>query len=167
VTHRSGLGEQIEFRYGNALSAPFATESFDCAWVQHVLMNVADKARLVAELRRVLVPGGRLALHEVVGRQVRPLRYPLPWARSPLTHFLPTTARLRAAIVNAGFELQSWEDTTAVALEWWRAAARRGAPELIAWETLLGSDAATMIDNVVDNLESGRMGVVMAVFVKL
>jgi hypothetical protein len=131
-------------------------------------MNVADKTRLVAELRRMLVPGGRLAVHEVVGRQVRPLRYPLPWARSPLTHFLATPRRLRVAISSAGFRLKSWQDTTAAALEWWRAVAASCGDDAAraAWETLLGEDAAAMIDNVVDNLESGRMGVVMAVFVK-
>jgi hypothetical protein len=102
-----------------------------------------------------------------VGRQVRPLRYPLPWARSPLTHFLPTAKRLRVTIASAGFTLRSWENTTAAALEWWQAVAAGCRDDAVraAWETLLGGDAAVMIDNVVDNLESGRMGVVMAVFV--
>jgi SAM-dependent methyltransferase len=168
VTHRSGLTDQIEFKHGNALSAPFPTDAFDCAWVQHVLMNIVDKARLVAELRRMLVAGGRLALHEVVARKVRPLRYPLPWARSPLTHFPPAPRRLRIAIASAGFTLRSWEDTTTAALEWWRAVAAgcRDDASRAGWETLLGDDAGEMIGNVVENLESGRMGIVMAVFLK-
>jgi SAM-dependent methyltransferase len=39
---------------------PFADGSFDVAWSSEVLEHVADTARFLSEIRRILVPGGRL-----------------------------------------------------------------------------------------------------------
>jgi ubiquinone/menaquinone biosynthesis C-methylase UbiE len=56
LTARTGLSEHVRFQRGNALEMPFASESFDVVWTQHSSMNIADKARLYAEIRRVLRP---------------------------------------------------------------------------------------------------------------
>ena len=42
------------------------TARFDAALLQHVAMNIADRARLYREIRRVLRPGGRFATFDVV-----------------------------------------------------------------------------------------------------
>ncbi len=41
---------------------PFADGSFDLVWASEVIEHVADTARWLSELRRVLAPGGRLLL---------------------------------------------------------------------------------------------------------
>jgi SAM-dependent methyltransferase len=41
---------------------PFADGSFDVVWCSEVIEHVADTARWLSELRRVLVPAGRLLL---------------------------------------------------------------------------------------------------------
>jgi SAM-dependent methyltransferase len=41
---------------------PFEDGSFDVVWASEVIEHVADTARWLSEVRRVLVPGGRLAL---------------------------------------------------------------------------------------------------------
>lgn len=41
---------------------PFEVGAFDLAWASEVIEHVADTARWVSEIRRVLVPGGRLLL---------------------------------------------------------------------------------------------------------
>lgn len=41
---------------------PFADNEFDLVWSSEVIEHVADTARWLSEVRRVLVPGGRLAL---------------------------------------------------------------------------------------------------------
>ena len=57
-----GLGDTIDVRTADATDLPFDAGSFDVVVSQHVQMNIADKRRLYAEARRVLAPGGRLAL---------------------------------------------------------------------------------------------------------
>ena len=165
LTSRIGLAGRVEFKRGNAISAPFPMHAFECVWIQHVLSYVTDKGRLFAELRRILVPAGVLALHEIVALDVHAVRYPLPWARSPLTHFPPSPRRLRTAVESAGFTLREWRDTTAAARDWWREAARGVDDDPSAcWPAFLGPDAGVMLDNLVLNLEEGRLGVAIAVF---
>jgi demethylmenaquinone methyltransferase/2-methoxy-6-polyprenyl-1,4-benzoquinol methylase len=55
----------IEWIQGDMLSLPFADGSFDAATVGFGVRNVADLAAGLRELRRVLRPGGRLAILEI------------------------------------------------------------------------------------------------------
>jgi len=59
LTTRVGLSDKVDFRVGSALDLPFSDASFDCAWSQNVAMNIEDRPRYYAEMRRVLRPGGR------------------------------------------------------------------------------------------------------------
>ena len=59
---KSGTVEWIE---GDLLALPFADGSFDAATVGFGVRNVADLELALAELRRVLRPGGRLAILEI------------------------------------------------------------------------------------------------------
>ena len=83
LTTRTGLSNQVSFRHGNALEMPYPDARFDVVWTQHSSMNIADKERLYAETQRVLRPGGRLALHEILAGPVSPIHFPVPWARDP------------------------------------------------------------------------------------
>jgi SAM-dependent methyltransferase len=62
LSDRVGMGGQVAFRRGNAVDLPFPDASFDAVWVQHTVASVEDKPALFLEARRVLRPGGRLAL---------------------------------------------------------------------------------------------------------
>ena len=64
LARRLGLADRVRYRQGSALAMPFADATFDVAMTQHVAMNIADKAGLYREVRRVLK----------VGRAVRHLR---------------------------------------------------------------------------------------------
>jgi demethylmenaquinone methyltransferase / 2-methoxy-6-polyprenyl-1,4-benzoquinol methylase len=55
----------IEWISGDALELPFADGSFDAATVGFGVRNLDDLERGLAELRRVLEPGGRLAILEI------------------------------------------------------------------------------------------------------
>ncbi|MGI0014792.1 MAG: class I SAM-dependent methyltransferase [Nitrososphaera sp.] len=55
------LGGNRNFRFGiiDAQSIPFESRGFDAVIANHMLYHVPDKARAVAEIRRVLRPNGR------------------------------------------------------------------------------------------------------------
>jgi SAM-dependent methyltransferase len=53
---------ELEFRRADAEDLPFATASFDAALGSFVVNHLPRPERAAAELRRVLAPGGRIAL---------------------------------------------------------------------------------------------------------
>ena len=56
---------EIEWVEGDALALPFADGSFDAVTIGFGLRNLPNVERGLAELRRVLRPGGRLAILEI------------------------------------------------------------------------------------------------------
>lgn len=54
----------IDFVEGDATSLPFDDASFDAVTISFGLRNVNDPHKALAEMRRVLVPGGRLVICE-------------------------------------------------------------------------------------------------------
>ena len=53
----------------DALDQPFADQTFDCVAQAFVIRNVADPARELAEILRVLKPGGTMVILELVSRK--------------------------------------------------------------------------------------------------
>jgi demethylmenaquinone methyltransferase / 2-methoxy-6-polyprenyl-1,4-benzoquinol methylase len=56
---------EIEWIEGDALALPFADDSYDAATVGFGVRNLADLERGLQELRRILRPGGRVAILEI------------------------------------------------------------------------------------------------------
>ena len=61
----SARGAAVDFRVGDALALPFADDSFDAATVAFGIRNVADLDRGIAEMARVVRPGGRVVILEI------------------------------------------------------------------------------------------------------
>lgn len=68
-----GRRPDVEFRQGDALDMPLADASFDAVTLAFGLRNMADRARCLREIRRVLRPEGRLYVLE--------FSRPWPWIR--------------------------------------------------------------------------------------
>ena len=103
LARRVGLGASVSYKHGSALSLPFAPGAFDGAYMIHVGMNIEDKARLFAEVRRVLAPGGVFGIYDVMRERDGALTYPVPWASSAETSFVATAADYRRAARGRGF----------------------------------------------------------------
>ncbi|WP_095198002.1 class I SAM-dependent methyltransferase [Mesorhizobium carmichaelinearum] len=163
LTGRTGQGGQLSFQAANALELPFDDGRFDIVLLQHVAMNIFDRARLYRELRRVLKSGGRFATFDVVLGSGQP-HYPLPWARTPATSFLLTIDATRETIEPAGFRMLAWQDDTAVAKAWFVQLRASGPPPPPNLGVVMGPDFAELAANLGRNLMEGRLGILTAVF---
>jgi SAM-dependent methyltransferase len=129
-------------------------------------MNIADKERLYAEIRRVLRPGGRLAMHEFLAGPLSPIHFSVPWARNPGLNHLRPAEEVRALIQDTGFEELTWIDETDPALRRPPEAARGDARTTIAARPplVLGDALGEMLRHQACNLAERRISSVQAVF---
>lgn len=67
------IGRHIDLREADAHDLPFADASFDTAISTYAMCSVRDVERVVAEMKRVLRPGGRLILVDHIRSSVKPL----------------------------------------------------------------------------------------------
>ena len=64
-TRKAGLGERIAYQAGDATALSFGNASFDGIVCAFCLRNITDRATALQEMRRVLRPGGTLAILEL------------------------------------------------------------------------------------------------------
>lgn len=167
LSERTGLAALVTFQLGDATRPPFPDGTFDAVWTQHSTMNIPDKERLYREALRVVRPGGKLAMHEIMAGALQPVHFPVPWASHPDLSFLRPPAEVRALLKRTGWHELAWHDVTHAARDWWRERrlpALYGNPPPLGLHLLLGPDAPAMIGNLMRSLDEDRVTVIEAVF---
>jgi SAM-dependent methyltransferase len=162
LTARCGLSDRVTFQVGNALHLPFEDAAFDVVFLQHVAMNIADRAALYTEVHRILTPGGRFATYDLVlgdGEVV----YPVPWARDASTSFLLRERDTRVTLEQGGFTPILWRDDSEIAFDWLKTT-MTGLPQNgLSLGVVMGPDFREMTGNLARNLREKRLGVLSAV----
>lgn len=156
-----GLGERVELHQGNALAMPFGDAVFDAAVMLHAGMNIPGKRDLCSQVARVLKPGGRFGIYDIMRTGDQELSYPVPWATDAATDSIASSDEYHAALAAAGFEILATRNRHAFAVDYFaepkRAlATNRGLPPL-GVHVHMGSEAAVKIRHMIQNLAGERI----------
>jgi SAM-dependent methyltransferase len=170
LTVRCGLSDRVTFQVGDAVHLPFEDAAFDTVFLQHVAMNIEDRAALYAEVHRILTTGGRFITYDLVLRD-GDVVYPAPWARDASTSFLLSGDDTRTALEQAGFKVALWRDDTQTALDWFKRAMAGSAPSglnpgALNLGVVMGADFPALTGNLARNLRENRLGVLSAVLTR-
>jgi SAM-dependent methyltransferase len=165
---RAQLEDKVTVMRGDARRMPISGPTFDVAWTQALWQDVWDKESLASELHRVVVPGGRLALFEIVSGPGGELHYPLPWADGPEESYPASSADMRKALFRAEFSEIVWMEGAEVL-----AAAKEAVDGVYGMKaggglegvdlSLIVPDFARRVATLGRNIQEDRIGLVMAV----
>ena len=115
----AGLGRDVDLREGDAEHLPFDDASFDTVVCTLSLCTIPSPDAAIAEMRRVLGPGGRLLLLDHIGSTWPPV-YAAQWLVERITiraageHF---TRRQLPLVEAAGFQIVETERLLAGTVE--------------------------------------------------
>jgi len=115
----AGLGRDVDLREGDAEHLPCGDASFDTVVCALSLCTIPDPAAAIGEMKRVLVPGGRLLLLDHIGSTWPPV-YAAQWLFERITiraageHF---TRRQLPLVRAAGFQVVETERLKAGTVE--------------------------------------------------
>jgi demethylmenaquinone methyltransferase/2-methoxy-6-polyprenyl-1,4-benzoquinol methylase len=103
---------ELEFIEGNAEKLPFADNEFDAVTISFGLRNINDPKAALAEMYRVLKPGGRLVICEFSKPPLALLR---AGYNAYLAYVMPIVARATSSNTAAGFAVSgspAWRGAT-------------------------------------------------------
>jgi 27-O-demethylrifamycin SV methyltransferase len=165
----AGLGHLATFEQRDGMNNGFADASFDRVWVLESSHLMRERDRLMSECARVLRPGGRMALCDIILRrpmpfeEVRRLRVPLGLLRDvfgdarmePLSRYVEL-ARDNGLVVSAELDLT---DATRLTFARWLENAERHRDAVVAqlgeadWQRFV--DSCAVLDGF---WEDGTLG---------
>ena len=171
LTRATGLEDRVSFIQGDLKNIDIEDNSFNVVLCQHTLMNIADKQKTFREFHRVLKPGGRLILHEIVQKENLAIHLPVPWADSHGISFLETREHLTSLAMETGFTPDFINDATDQAKEWWQkvlaAAPKKGSPPRpLGPHIIFGNNGREFGRTMTANLDENSIGLMEALLIK-
>ncbi|MFN2525129.1 MAG: class I SAM-dependent methyltransferase [Actinomycetota bacterium] len=113
------IGRDIDLMEADAQALPFGDASFDTVVCTYAMCSVLDEVQAIAEMKRVLRPGGRLILVDHVRSTVKPLY----WLQR-IYEFVPSrtkgeymTRRPALHVIAVGFEIEATDRLRAGVIE--------------------------------------------------
>ena len=166
-----GLEDRIALDQGDATALSYSDGAFDKAYMMHVGMNIADKQRLIAELHRVIRPGGCLGIYDVMRIGDGDLTLPVPWAATVGANAVASPEEYKDALKAAGFQLLAERNRREFAVEFFarlqaNAATAQGPPPL-GLHILMGETAPVKVKNMIENITENRVAPVELIAEKL
>ncbi len=159
LTEWTGLTDRAGYEIASALDMPFEDSSFDKAVQLHVGMNIADKVALFREVHRVVRPGGRFGVYDIMRVTDGTIEFPVPWATDASMSFVEDLSTYGNALELAGFETAEIRNRRQFAVEFFGAmranALAAGGPPPLGLHLILGKDASTKLANVIDAIDAG------------
>lgn len=154
-----GLNNRVRLQRASALAMPFQPSAFGAAYMLHVGMNIEDKEGLCREVARVLQPGSRFAVYDVMRTGDGELAFPVPWATTAETSQVNSPQAYKDALRGAGFEVLSERNRKEFALGYFAdqkaRAAVAGDPAPLGLHTLMGDRRQAQIQNMIASISKG------------
>ena len=157
LTRLVKLESHASFVEASALDLPFDSGTFDGAYEIHVGMNIADKVGVFHEVARVLKPGARFSIFDIVRTGEGSLNFPLPWARQPENSFVASIDEYRQALDAAGFRIEHQRERRQFAIEFFAKMRGMPAPPVLSVSLLMGEQAPLMLQNVAAAISAGTL----------
>lgn len=167
LSEMCGLSDLLDFKIGSATDLPLPDSGFDLALLLHVGMNIPDKAGLFREAHRVLRPGGKFAVYDVMRVGAGTLAFPVPWAETPDLSALETPDAYRSAARDAGFGLIREENRRAIALDFFariKAQTDSAAPPPLGLHLLMGPTVKAKMENMISAIAADTIAPVQMIF---
>ncbi len=156
-----GLGNRITLEQGDATATPYSDGAFDKSYMMHVGMNIANKQALASELHRVLRPGGRIGIYDVMRVGDGDLSFPVPWATTPEESNVSSPDEYKAALEAAGLRVIAERNRRSFALEFFSQLQARagstGGPPPLGLHILMGNTAPEKVKNMIENISRNRI----------
>lgn len=155
-----GLNNNTKFITGSALDLPFADNSFDMVWTQHVQMNVAGKQRMYNEIARVLTSNGQFVYYDIFSNNNQKVYYPTPWATHASQSHLITVDDYRQCLQQAGLTITATINQTEKGIQFFDKLFERLAQNnlpAIGLNLVVGDSFKERFTNLRRNLEEGKL----------
>lgn len=162
LSRRMGLGDKVDLRQGDITQLDgFEEASFDGAWIIHVGMYIEDKLAFYKQVERVLKPGGRFLIFDVIQVGDQEVTYPVPWSSDAEHSFLAKADEMNQLLGAAGLTVRHQEDQRVAAIDFLhknaaKAETAQGPPPL-GLHLIFGPDAKKVFPNLLSSLKRGAV----------